>query len=304
MKIKKIIVLSIVALFALGAVGVAQQISITRDMIDASDWKNPNGIRPDNGLPDTERGPGQLIDDSGMSGPGLDAMVMAYLGNHKDECMLVPPTSGQTHPGIGVPTDTNYWIEISFPTTQTGGAPGTPETMGIWPGNEWGWGSQMDVRDFVVLTSMGGTYTELGDYQLALTPGAPNHVTPTVDLPVGAIVDLSGVLAFDSILIAIASGNDVTGGNPGDFERNWSYGDDGYSGATYYNEACLGEIRLYPAEEVLPPSNCSEAMAMGYSNIADVNNDCYVNLDDFSMFLLDWLRCMDPQGENCEHLWQ
>jgi hypothetical protein len=44
-----------------------------------------------------------------------------------------------------------------------------------------------------------------------------------------------------------------------------------------------------------PGSNCGTA---GYL-IADLNRDCYVNFQDFSIFAGQWLNCTDPGGTGC-----
>jgi len=38
-----------------------------------------------------------------------------------------------------------------------------------------------------------------------------------------------------------------------------------------------------------------------YYHLADLNQDCYTNLKDFALFVLDWLKCTDPV--NCDP-WQ
>jgi len=54
----------------------------------------------------------------------------------------------------------------------------------------------------------------------------------------------------------------------------------------------------------LPPTTCSEAIAMGYSLQFDFNDDCKVNIIDFAFFADDWLRCIDPNDANCEQPWE
>ena len=51
------------------------------------------------------------------------------------------------------------------------------------------------------------------------------------------------------------------------------------------------------------PQTCAEAIAMGYGLDMDLTDDCYVNLDDLALFVVDWLRCDDPEDPSCEPLW-
>ena len=53
-----------------------------------------------------------------------------------------------------------------------------------------------------------------------------------------------------------------------------------------------------------PPTNCAEAIAAGYGLLGDFNKDCRTNLLDMALFAQDWLRCIDPNGDSCEHPWE
>ena len=63
----------------------------------------------------------------------------------------------------------------------------------------------------------------------------------------------------------------------------------------------LSEVRF---NEFLEPENCADAIGGGYGIDTDLNNDCYLNLLDFSMFTKGWLSCMDPTDNNCDHPWE
>jgi len=52
-----------------------------------------------------------------------------------------------------------------------------------------------------------------------------------------------------------------------------------------------------------PPTTCSEAIAQGYGMELDFNDNCYIDLSDLRVFLIQWLQCMDPQEPLCEHPW-
>jgi len=55
--------------------------------------------------------------------------------------------------------------------------------------------------------------------------------------------------------------------------------------------------------ERLAPQTCADVRAMGLINYADLNEDCYVNWGDFSIFADEWLLCNDPQDPNCSATW-
>ncbi|OHB58156.1 MAG: hypothetical protein A2Y12_07790 [Planctomycetes bacterium GWF2_42_9] len=48
-----------------------------------------------------------------------------------------------------------------------------------------------------------------------------------------------------------------------------------------------------------PPADCAAAIAMGFKNYFDVNNDCYVNFKDFAQFAQNWMDCVNPNDSTC-----
>lgn len=52
-----------------------------------------------------------------------------------------------------------------------------------------------------------------------------------------------------------------------------------------------------------PPADCAAAIAMGFKNYFDVNNDCYVNLKDFAQFAENWMTCINPADSSCSKPW-
>ena len=48
---------------------------------------------------------------------------------------------------------------------------------------------------------------------------------------------------------------------------------------------------------------CDIIQDQGWTLTADMNNDCYVNLEDFAELAIDWLRCYEPTDPMCEHPW-
>jgi len=65
----------------------------------------------------------------------------------------------------------------------------------------------------------------------------------------------------------------------------------------------VDELQVSPWE-ALPPATCPEVIAGGYKLAADLNDDCYVNLEDYAMVASLWLVCNDPEDEvNCTPNW-
>ena len=50
--------------------------------------------------------------------------------------------------------------------------------------------------------------------------------------------------------------------------------------------------------------DCSTVRSFGYKLDSDLSGDCYVNLEDFSLFALEWLECNDPSEASCLHPWE
>ena len=47
------------------------------------------------------------------------------------------------------------------------------------------------------------------------------------------------------------------------------------------------------------PSSCYTAIQAGFGQASDVNEDCYVDLEDFSLVANDWMQCMHPSDPAC-----
>ncbi|MBI9019077.1 MAG: LamG domain-containing protein [Phycisphaerae bacterium] len=45
---------------------------------------------------------------------------------------------------------------------------------------------------------------------------------------------------------------------------------------------------------------CQDVIDAGLLMAGDINEDCYVNLEDFALMAADWLRCNNPQDSTCE----
>ena len=48
------------------------------------------------------------------------------------------------------------------------------------------------------------------------------------------------------------------------------------------------------------PADCAELRTQGYGIAADLNEDCYVNLEDLGVFVNNWLLCNDPTDQDCQ----
>ncbi|MCG8581900.1 MAG: hypothetical protein MI866_18380, partial [Bacteroidales bacterium] len=48
---------------------------------------------------------------------------------------------------------------------------------------------------------------------------------------------------------------------------------------------------------------CQHAIDDGRRILTDLNSDCYVNIKDFAILAADWLKCNDPEGDDCEWPW-
>ena len=55
------------------------------------------------------------------------------------------------------------------------------------------------------------------------------------------------------------------------------------------------EIPAYQPELV----DCNEVWQYEYGLSTDVNRNCRVDLPDFALLALDWLKCNDPNEANC-----
>jgi hypothetical protein len=55
-------------------------------------------------------------------------------------------------------------------------------------------------------------------------------------------------------------------------------------------------LYVYESGVPLPPPGCND---IGVYFPADLNHDCYINLEDFAVIANDWLKCNDPQIPTC-----
>lgn len=50
--------------------------------------------------------------------------------------------------------------------------------------------------------------------------------------------------------------------------------------------------------------SCTDVIEKGWTDLADINLDCYVDLLDLALFVQQWLECVDPLNELCDHPWE
>ena len=55
-----------------------------------------------------------------------------------------------------------------------------------------------------------------------------------------------------------------------------------------------------PPGPLADPASCANAWELGYGVKADINQDCIIDLNDFSVIFTDWMRCNDPVDSQCE----
>ncbi|MEN6308936.1 MAG: hypothetical protein ABFD91_14400, partial [Anaerohalosphaeraceae bacterium] len=48
-------------------------------------------------------------------------------------------------------------------------------------------------------------------------------------------------------------------------------------------------------------ATCERVKTDGLLMTGDINADCKVNLDDFALIALDWLKCNDPEDPDCDN---
>ena len=55
--------------------------------------------------------------------------------------------------------------------------------------------------------------------------------------------------------------------------------------------------------ESVAPLTCSEVLEQEPGLLGDVNDDCYVNIEDIAVMAQEWMSCIDPSSEDCEKPW-
>ena len=65
------------------------------------------------------------------------------------------------------------------------------------------------------------------------------------------------------------------------------------------NALSIGKIQFESIIPDLPPVDCDEVHAQGYEIASDLFPDCHIDLQDFGVFVADWLACNDPLDPDC-----
>ncbi|MFI4912332.1 MAG: hypothetical protein ACIAQZ_11760 [Sedimentisphaeraceae bacterium JB056] len=92
--------------------------------------------------------------------------------------------------------------------------------------------------------------------------------------------------------VQIYNWNKIILGNPS-YQLNNTQG---VMGAAYYDNLSVGNVLDLLSEE----DPCLALIASGGGLTGDLNNDCYVDLLDFSVFASDWLGCVHPDDPDCQ----
>ena len=83
----------------------------------------------------------------------------------------------------------------------------------------------------------------------------------------------------------------------------WSPGSVGLQSVYAFDETIDAAIDDVVFEAITDPTVCSEAIEQGYGLKGDVNEDCYVNLEDIAEIVENWVQCVNPADEDCGKPW-
>ncbi len=171
---------------------------------------------------------------------------------------------------------------------------------------QWGHGVNLDMEggSTRVFTS-GGTQGNISDWTMP-GPAAGMHILTALisfplnskrvysdGLPLGGPVPVPGLSYY--------GGETASVGALGQLDIDYFFFRGNIAELIVYDSAdeTLREIvETYLFEKYQPTLECSD---WGYYQ-QDLNQDCYVNLADFAIFVQRWLQCTDPQGEGCDNL--
>ena len=83
----------------------------------------------------------------------------------------------------------------------------------------------------------------------------------------------------------------------------WSPGSVGMQSIWAFDVSIDSVIDDVVFEAITDPTVCSEAIEQGYGLEADVNEDCYVNIEDVAEVAQEWVQCVNPIDEDCDKPW-
>lgn len=170
----------------------------------------------------------------------------------------------------------------------------------------WGYGVNLDMEGSSsrVFTSA-GTETTISDWVMP-GPGSGMHMlTTTISSTLGTksiYADgtlLAGPVAVPGISYYTAETASV--GSLGQLDIDY-----------FFFRGDIAELIVYNTVDATLRSTVEEYLIRKYGFVPmcpdwgyfqqDLNQDCYVNLADFAIFVQAWLQCTDPQGEGCVNL--
>ncbi len=170
----------------------------------------------------------------------------------------------------------------------------------------WGYGVNLDMEGSGTraFTSAGSQET-ISDWWIA-GPGPGMHmITTTISSTLGSksiFVDgtlLGGPVAVPGI--SYYSTETASVGTLGQLDIDY-----------FFFRGDIAELIVYNAVDATLRSTVEEYLIRKYGFVPmcpdwgyfqqDLNQDCYVNLADFAIFVQAWLECTDPQGEGCVNL--
>jgi len=154
------------------------------------------------------------------------------------------------------------------------------------------------------------------DYHWATNPAAPPY---EVDPNDGSIKVIDALV--DPHVISVVAGD---AGRAGSYDQihviGWNEAPAGQASEFLYIDRTVvsvaeGHVDIEPTAttnnrwlamvkvERVAPENCEDIKAMGLLMPADINEDCYVNIQDLAELADDWLLCNNPGQSGCLENW-
>jgi len=164
--------------------------------------------------------------------------------------------------------------------------------------------SSLTAANFAVAVNALATLSN-GDVVIGLANGQV-YVRSSLDVANGLVSDADFTGGDPITAVAVTSHDNVVIGTATNlvFVRradDLALTPEGFAGPDGLNfNAPIGAV----AAVAVVPVDCADAIAKGYGLVTDLNDDCYVNWSDFTLFAQNWLRCTDPQDQNCERPWE
>ena len=138
----------------------------------------------------------------------------------------------------------------------------------------------------VYYTFVSGTATQYFNAPGGLTIAEDPLVdfTLSVDESGDVTLDADGGVAFHGVFQLNGSGTPITG-----LTKIYFIGP--VNGAML-----IDDVQVYSVTEL---ADCQEVIDGGNQILSDFNGDCYVGIEDFAIFVSQWMLCIDPESSNC-----